>query len=149
MCDRGAVYSRRRDVTLSLADICLWRDLHKKVYFVDATPRQIGVMCAGYEPVSVPLPEELPIYLAEYDASLIAVLIAGSALVTVFVDNLGACINLDKITCLRQFLQTSCRLFQSRSFSVRFVSTWMSPADLPSRTPCGTTLRKAYQHVDM
>ena len=124
----------REDVALSFLDICLWHDVHEKVYFVDATPRQIGLVCAGYEPVSVPLPVELPIYLAEYVAALTAVLSAGSEPVTVFTDNLGVYYNLHtKGRCPRPFLVTLCRLFQFRAFSVQFVPTSMNPADIPSR----------------
>ena len=57
-------------VELSFRDMCRCSDVHDVHCFVDATLRQIGIVCPGYEPVSVRLSVELPIYLAEYVAAL-------------------------------------------------------------------------------
>ena len=56
----------RDGVTLAFSDFGFWHDIHeRRVYFVDATPRQNGLLCAGCD---VPPSAELPIYLADYVA---------------------------------------------------------------------------------
>lgn len=123
----------RDDVQRTFEDICLWNDVHDRLCFVDATPQQIGIVCAGFEPVSVRLSEELPIYLAEYLAALTAVLCADREPVTIVTDNLGVYYNLNKGRCPRPFLSLMCRLFRDRVFSLGFIPSHMNPADVPSR----------------
>ena len=65
-----------------------WHCLHGKSIYVDATPLQIGIVDEE-EMFIVPLPRELPIYLAEYLAAILGALLAGTRRVTIFSDNVG------------------------------------------------------------
>ena len=72
------------DVKWTFRDMHAWNTVHDQHIFVDATPRQIGIVRPGSEPVTVHMPVELLIYMAEYVAALTAVLSVGEEVVTIF-----------------------------------------------------------------
>jgi len=82
-CSRAAPFIRE-DVVWSFDDISMWKDLHDRHVFVDATPNQIGIVVPGCAPVSVPLPQELPIYESEYLAALTAIVCMDREPLTLF-----------------------------------------------------------------
>ena len=77
----------------------------------------------------------MPIYLAEYVAALTALLTAEPGPLTLFTDNVGILLlhNLHKGRCPRPCLPLLCRMFSTRTFSIRYIPSGMNPADAPSR----------------
>ena len=75
----------------------------------------------------------MPIYLAEYFAALVAVLIAEPGPLTIFTDNIGVYYNLHKGRCPRPWLPLLCQLFDGREFSVRKIASSINLADAASR----------------
>ena len=74
MCGDGSLHTGWSGAIIS--DLCAWNDLHERIMFVDATPVQLGIAIPGHAPISLSLHWPMPIYLAEYFAALVAVLIA-------------------------------------------------------------------------
>ena len=122
----------RDDQALSFSDLCAWNDLHERKVFVYATPVQLAIVVPGRAPISLSLPWPMPIYLAEYFAALVAVLIAEPGPLTIFTDNIGVYYNLHKGRCPRPWLPLLCQLFDGREFSVRRIASCVNPADAAS-----------------
>ena len=118
-------------------DVVSWNEHHERIVYADATPQCIGIVRPGYAPLSVRLEMTLPIYIAEYVAALVAVLImANGEPFTVYSDNIGVCYNLHKGRCPRSWLPLMLALFERRDFSVRYIASSCNPADAPSRADC-------------
>ena len=121
----------------SYSDVIAWSETHDRVIFVDATPDCIGIVWPGCGPISMALETALPIYLAEYVAALVAVVLMrdGEEPFTIYSDNVGVCYNLDKGRCPRSWVPLLLEIFEKRNFSVHYIPTNCNPADAPSRVP--------------
>ena len=126
------------DVLWRFRDVLAWSEMHDRLVFVDATPEQVGIVRPGCAPVSVPLRRAMPIYVAEYVAALVAVILMARCgdQFTVFTDNMGVYHNLSKGRCPRPWLPILLDVFSKRNFSVGYVPSHCNPADVPSRRPC-------------
>ena len=120
------------DVCLSAVDIVAVSSVHRESVYTDATPVQIGIV-DGDEELSIALPCQLDIYIAEYLAALVAVLTRDMKNRTLYTDNVGVLYNLDKGRCPRAWLPVLLGIFRSRTFSVAFVPSEFNLADRASR----------------
>ena len=123
----------RDEQALSFSDLCVCNDVHARQVFVDATPEQLGIVAPGSVPISVTLPWQMPIYLAEYVAALTALLTAEPGPLTLFTDNVGVLHNLHKGRCPRPWPPLLCRIFSAREFSIQYIPSDMNPTDASSR----------------